>query len=176
MAHHDETKSPTSHQQNYTAVDNGKSAAYKPNVCTFFNSLIGPVVGGFIAGCIGLYLGRRRWERDGRDKFHTVVAIVESELDGSEEIDDLAQKVHAGSLEKIKTAVYAVSPFISKRNVSKLRELWFDYRDIKPQDVGAINYIVRKVSWEAGEKKEPAPKFPHELIKDRLRKMQEVVK
>ena len=84
------------------------------------------MIGGIIAGTVGLtVVWWKRW-RDGRDQFLSVVAEIEADLD--DRIIAI-REVHASSLPKLRAAIFAVRPFVDDCRFEKILKLWQTYKN-----------------------------------------------
>ncbi|HEY6167607.1 MAG TPA: hypothetical protein VI454_06180 [Verrucomicrobiae bacterium] len=97
--------------------------------CTILTSLIGPTVGGFLAGSVGVGLAWWKRGRDGRDRFHAVVGELQATLEGFDDMDERTVQFQRDSLPELRTAIFAVQPFIKRARFNRLRELLRDYKD-----------------------------------------------
>jgi hypothetical protein len=130
-------------------------------------------LGGVIAGTIGfLSAWWKRW-RDGRDRFLAVVSEVEAELDDCEHISDRTQKVHASSLIPLRTAIFAVKPFVSECSFNRLMELWHSY---KKEQTDARTAVERLAAHDlAGRDMQSRPSYPDDMMRSYLNKFRKEV-
>lgn len=84
------------------------------------------VLGGVIAGGIGLWLEWWRRSRVGKDGFLAFIGHQEASLDLSR--DDL-RKYYRDSLVPLNDAIFAIKPFVSEVKFLTLRKLWRKYKE-----------------------------------------------
>lgn len=137
---------------------------------------IATIVGALIAGLIGLIVSRWQRQRDGRDRFLAVIGEMQSELDECGNVDDRAIIFHARSLVHLRSAVFAIQPFISNRRYGRLLKLWRDYKNLTEQ-VATRPAIVKRIAHELthGKGSPTMPLYPDELLSSYLNKFRKEI-
>lgn len=110
---------------------------------TFFT-----ILGGFIAGAIGVLISDRNRRRDACQQFLSIMSDLYGE---SLEARDHGE-FHGRTLDRVRKAVFQVRPFLSKKRVVTLEWLWDKYRK--------VNW--NSLSPEAGWLQEFRRRFPDE--------------
>jgi hypothetical protein len=125
--------------------------------------IIGPAIGGIIAGTVGLTVAWwKRW-RDGRDQLLSVVAEVEADLD-----DRIVaiKDVHTASLPRLRTAIFSVRPFVDDCRFERIMELWQTYKNTDKEQLDwALSYSRHAVH----EVLSPDTPNPHKRADDWMR-------
>jgi hypothetical protein len=129
------------------------------------------ILGGLVAGLVGLVVAWWQWRRDGRDRFVSVANEIESMLDSCDNIDSRTEKVHAESIIPLRKAVFGVQPFISKSSFKGLRDLWHGY---EKEDTSVRTDTVRRTRIE-GKASPPPPPYVKDMLRDYLHKFKDVV-
>ena len=97
-----------------------------------FTPLIGSAVGGIIAATSGLLLAKWKRQRDGRDQFLSTIAEIEADLDNK--IFNI-QQLYADSLPKLRTAIFAVRPFVKSSKFEQILNLWQIYKNVERNQI-----------------------------------------
>lgn len=136
--------------------------------------IIGPVLGGCIAAAAGLWLARWRWRRDGRDRFLAVLGELETELDDCEHVDSRTEVAHAASLDSLRSAVFAVQPFVSACRFQRLLALWHAY---KKEDATGKGALIARTAHELkhGADSPDMPQYPDEMLRGYQKKFRKEV-
>lgn len=131
------------------------------------------IIGGCIAAGVGFGVAWwKRW-RDGRDRFLAVIGEIESELDGCEHIDDRTQKVHADSIAPLRTAIFAVQPFVSAGRFKRLLDLWHSYQKEHADARTAMEKLAAHDI--AGRPPEQRPPYPDDMLRSYFQKFRKEV-
>lgn len=132
---------------------------------------IGTVVGALIAGLIGLVCAWWQRQQDGCYRFLAVINELDGDLDGCGHVDDRAMKFHSDSLVPLRSAVFAVQPFICKARFEKLLKLWHEYKDLKEQ-VATTAAMANRTAHELnyGKDSPTMPLYPDDLLRSYLKK------
>lgn len=137
--------------------------------------MAGMILGAFISGVIGICVASciswHKRRRDGRDKFLCVSSEVESRLDSCDEIDSRTKQVHSESIAILRTAVFAVRPFIFKSSFDRLVDLFHKY---EKEDTSVTTDCRRRVRVQ-GIPHGPSPKYVKETLQDYLKKFKDEV-
>jgi hypothetical protein len=122
--------------------------------CSILIPLIGPAIGGFIAGTIGFIVAWWKWRRDGRNQFLAVIAEVEADMD--ERIDGI-REVHISSLPRVRSAVFAVQPFVCCCRFDRIMKVWQAYKKPDPEQLDWGLSMSRQAVHEAMSPGAPNP-------------------
>ena|ERR1035437_1094195 len=138
---------------------------------TIFTSIIGPVVGGGIAASAGICLALWKWKRDGKDRFIFVICEMEASIDSGDDTNSDARAVHSSFIDRLRSAVFAVQPFICEASFKRLRKTWQDY---KSEGTSPRDTFTRAIEIEGVVKKSPPP-YTIETLRAYLEKMKDEV-
>ena len=120
-------------------------------------------IGGCIAGTFGfLAIWWKRW-RDGRDRFLAVLGEIESELD--DRIDGYRQ-VHTTSLPRLRSAIFAIRPFVCERRFARIMKVWQIYK--KP-DADQLNWAFSTLRRDIHDSVSPGTSNLHVSADDWMR-------
>jgi hypothetical protein len=129
------------------------------------------ILGGFIAGVVGLTVSWWNRRRDGRDRFIAVISEIYSKLDSGDGTDSHARSVHASSIADLRTAIFSVQPFVCHVSFKRLLKIWQDYKN---EDVSARGAFKRDTRVEGQVKQTPEP-YTVDTLRAYLKKMQDEV-
>lgn len=131
------------------------------------------IIGGCIAATVGFGVAWVNRRRDGRGRFLAVIGEIEAELDGCEHIDDTTKKVHASSLAPLRTAVFAVQPFVTECSFKRLIDLWHEYKNAKAD---ALTVMQRKTAHDLKEgDPQTSPAYADDMLRSYCKKFRQAV-
>lgn len=137
------------------------------------SSALNTILGGFIAASVGFALAWWKRKRDGRDRFLAVLGEIESELDGSQPLDNLTQKVHSSSIAPLRGAIFSVQPFVTRKRFKMLLNLWHDYKN---ENFDPTTAVVKMVAHDmAGKPQSQRPGYPDSKLRNYFDKFRKVV-
>jgi|ERR1039458_3559624 hypothetical protein len=138
---------------------------------TIFTSIVGPVVGGAIAATAGFSLAFWKWRRDGKDRFISIICEMEASIDSGDGTNSDARSVHSSFITKLRSAVFAVQPFICDASFNRLLKIWQEYKN---EDGSARGAFKRDTRAEGIVKQTPEP-YTLETLRAYLQKMKDEV-
>ena len=130
-----------------------------------------------IAAGIGFWAAWRQRRRDGRDRFLATIGELEAELDECGHIDDQAEKFYIGSLPQLRSAVFAVQPFVSQNCFVRLLALWHEYKKLNDDQISTRGSLTRRTAHELNHGKDSPnmPPYPDERLRSYMKTFQTLV-
>ena len=132
--------------------------------------MIGVIVGGLIAGLVGLWLANRQRISDGKGRFMAAICRQQALLDLRE---DNWKDFHRESLMAIHGAIFDAKPFTGESQFACLRELWGEYKERGKKERGWLTKAqLGSVGGALGVGTAPTSQGADEWIKDFLHRFE----
>jgi hypothetical protein len=140
-------------------------------LCDILKTVLPTILGGFIAGIVGVSIARWQRNRDARNEFLIEISVVR----GSIPKEQSYWNFYVNSLDVIRKAVFRALPFLNKSKTSEIISVWRSYQEITQDNLDDHNEIDAYRMAVAGDNK-PVPEKPSDVLKSYYTRMSEIVK
>jgi hypothetical protein len=145
-------------------------------MCTFAESkpmldtILPALLGGFIAGLVGVWLANWQRKRDARNQFLVTMSLVKATMS-----KDMFVDFYRRSLPEIKEAVYRVLPFLRKSRADRLLSVWRSYAAIDDEEELPDRNEADPYRMALEIEKKPVPEKPSVLLTTYFDKLYKIV-
>lgn len=139
-------------------------------MCPILNTVLPTLLGGFIAGIVGVVLSQWQRKRDARNEFLIFISVKKGAIP-----KEGIYKFHETTRPEIRDAISRVIPFLSLEKSRKLETTWSNYSEIEEYDLDDKNEddLMRAALALDGE---TVPEKPSDILKSRLNEMCKIVR
>ena len=140
-------------------------------MCGMFKTIIPTILGGFIAGWVGIIVANWRTKKDAINAFLVSVSVIKGAIPAEEGISQFFESTKT----EIRDAVFRVIPFVSEDKALQLQTAWIVYGTIKTEYL-SDNYTNEAYRLAHAVDGLPVPENPVSILKNHLDRFASIVK